>query len=163
MGEHDRLLDLGRMSPGELEQPSNLAAAFFRIETRRDPEDLVAATQVLQGALSPRDESGLWSSFAKLLAKGFREAFPGGTIHGVEGIEEALMLEENMARWSRNFSRKEQAKGLQSLLLRVIEDRFGPVSPPLRRKVRNISSPKNLEDLTLRVIRAGSLEQLGLS
>jgi predicted transposase YdaD len=84
------------------------------------------------------------------------------------------MLEENMIRWrksviregrieGRKEGRKEgEVEGVRRILLKQMELRFGPLPLPVRRRIREISSMAELEDLAGRLLTAASLSDLGL-
>src|SRR4029077_17270374 len=93
------LIDCARMTAEALDQPGNLAAAFFRIEAARSPEDLLSLARPLAPMLPVKREPELRKAFTKLLIETFQTAFPGVTISHVADLEELHMLEENMIRW----------------------------------------------------------------
>lgn len=79
------------------------------------------------------------------------------------------MLEETLLEW-RDEARQEglregevkgQIEGMRRFLLQQLEQRFGALSPKVRRKVK-VSSEKRLEELGKRILVAGSLAEMGL-
>lgn len=162
-----RLIDLERLLPDDLDQTANLAAAFFRIETWREPADLEAVAGILQQQLATEKGSWLRRCFFDLLTKEYQEAFPGATISDVNDLEDVIMFAENLKRWKRDTIREAKREatieGMQSLLLGLIEDRFGAVPAELRRKVRSVTSQAELQKLTLQAAKAADLDQLAVS
>lgn len=162
-----RLIDLERLQPNDLEQSANLAAAFFRMETRQAPADLEAVALVLQQQFKTGGEPWLRRAFLELLTEGYQKAYPGATLSEVKDLEDVIMLEENMKRWHRDnvqrSVRRGRIQGMQALLLSLIEGRFGSVPAELRRKVKRVHSQSELQRLTLQVAKATDLDQLALS
>ena len=80
------------------------------------------------------------------------------------------MLEENLIRWrdrireeARREGRQEgQILGLQKLLLQQMNLRFGRLPTNVRRRIEGISSLQELRKLGRRVLRAKTLEDMGL-
>jgi len=76
------------------------------------------------------------------------------------------MLEENLRQWIEQ-ARKEgfeegQVLGLQDVLLAQMTFRFGRLPVDVRRQVKEISSAQELLKLGRRVVRAKTLEDMGL-
>ncbi|HYG64119.1 MAG TPA: Rpn family recombination-promoting nuclease/putative transposase [Thermoanaerobaculia bacterium] len=176
------LIDRTLLETGALDPQDNLAAVFFRIEEARSPEDLLSLARPLHRMLPAKSEPELRRAFTDLLVDTFQTAFPGVTIPPIEDLEDMSMLEENMIRWRNKVireARKEGLKegrqegikegrqegkvdGMRSFVLGLMEQRFGPLSPTVRRKVDKISSAEQLQDLGNRLLTAGSLSDLGL-
>jgi hypothetical protein len=55
------------------------------------------------------------------------------------------------------------ALGRQLTLLRLLRRRFGDMPPESEKRLREITDPAALDDLTDRFLTAASLEELGLS
>jgi hypothetical protein len=53
-------------------------------------------------------------------------------------------------------------QGMQTLLISLLEARFGPLSEQVRKKVEGIEASEELEALSLKVLTAKSLEEMGL-
>jgi hypothetical protein len=177
------LIEPARMSAEALDQPDNLAAAFFRITEAQAPEELPCLAGPLSRMLAGKEEAELRKAFIDLLVETYRTALPEVTIPHVEGLEELSMLEENMIRWRKSVlreARKEGLKqglekgrgegrkegrveGMQRLLLKQMKLRFGPLPLPVRRQIREISSMAELEKLAGRLLTATSLSDLGLA
>jgi hypothetical protein len=145
-----------------LDQPDNLAAAFFRIKEARAPEDLLSLAAPLSRTLAGEDEADLRRVFIDLLVETLRSVFPEVTIPRIKDLEELSMLEENMMRWRNSVKKEGKVEGIQRLLLNLMKQRFGSVPPPVRRQIREISSVSELEDLAGRLLTADSISDLGL-
>jgi flagellar biosynthesis/type III secretory pathway protein FliH len=83
------------------------------------------------------------------------------------------MLEETLIKWRDDARREGLREGLREgrkegievtrqILLDLLEQRFGTLPPPVRRKVKSLSSTKRLQELAKRVLLAGSLAEMGL-
>jgi len=76
------------------------------------------------------------------------------------------MLEETLTEWlngaERKGRREGQIEGMRRLLLQQLEQRFGSLSPGVRRRVKAITSAKELGALAKRVLVVGSLAEMGL-
>jgi predicted transposase YdaD len=88
------------------------------------------------------------------------------------------MFEENMRIWQRWTERKARRKGLEEgrqeglkrgevltlkrTLLRLLEQRFGPVPPTVQRGVESMRSVQKLERMVDQVLIARSLDEMGL-
>src|SRR5262249_6409952 len=155
--------------PEELALPDNRVATLIRLETCA-PEDLPDLTAELAALLPRGEEPELREHFATWLRHLLRRLQPGVTMPQVGDLEEIAMLEETLREWlngakreGRTEGRQEgQIEGMQKLLLKQLRQRFGSLSPGLRRRVRAITSAKELGVLAKRVLVAGSLAEMGL-
>jgi hypothetical protein len=156
----------------DLELPGlerNPAAALFRIETNEDEEALPDLYQHLHEILSPGDLA-LRRIFHEWFVSVARRSFPNAIIPEGVNLEEASMLEETMIKWrekhrqeGRTEGRREgQAQGMQKLLLQQMTYRFGRVPANVRREIEGIFSIQELRKLGRKVLRAKSLEEMGL-
>src|SRR4029077_9481676 len=105
------LIEPARMSAEALDQPDNLAAAFFRITEARAPEELLGLAGPLSRMLAGQEEAELRQAFIDLLVETLRTAFPEVTMPHVKGLEELSMLEENMIRWRKSVLSEGRKKG----------------------------------------------------
>jgi predicted transposase YdaD len=105
------LIEPARMSAEALDQPDNLAAAFFRITEAQAPEELLSLAGPLSRMLAGKEEAELRKAFIDLLVETFRTAFPEVTIPHIRGLEELSMLEENMIRWRKSVLSEGRRKG----------------------------------------------------
>jgi hypothetical protein len=161
------LIEPARLSPEALDQPDNLAATFFRIETAQAPEELLSLPRSIARMLPDDEDAELRRAFIDLLVETLRTAFPEVIIPPIEDLEELSMLGENMIRWHNSVQREAReegrVEGMQRLLIKQLKLRFGPLPLPVRRQVREISSVAELENLAGRLLTASSLADLGLS
>jgi predicted transposase YdaD len=88
------------------------------------------------------------------------------------------MLEETLREWlngarsegrvegrteGRKAGRQEgQVEGMRQLLLQLLEQRFGALPVAVRRRVKAMTSPRELRALAQRLPVAGSLAEMGL-
>jgi predicted transposase YdaD len=85
-------------------------------------------------------------------------------------LEEAPMFEETVREWEsklRKEGRKEGRQeglieGMQRVLLRQMSLRFGRLPQEVRSRVERIVSIGELEKLTRKVLRARTLQEMGL-
>jgi hypothetical protein len=144
-------------------------ATLFRLETA-SPEDLDLPDLATDFArlLPGKDENpALRRTLHRWLVRRLRRLLPGVTISD-DDFEEMPMLEETLIEWRDNLQRESRKagkragkmEGLRQILLYQLEQRFGPLPPEVRRKVRNLSSVKKLEELAKRVLVAGSLAEM---
>jgi hypothetical protein len=81
-------------------------------------------------------------------------------------VEEVSMLEETLIEWrdqsAREARREGQLDSLRKMLLEQMTLRFGRLPAAVRRQVEAISSIQELRKLGRKVLRAKSLEEMGL-
>ena len=80
----------------------------------------------------------------------------------IPDLEDAAMLEETILRWEKQFLRKGRVDGMRRMLVRLLEERFGPLPSSVEHSLEVISSPRKLEQLFGQALRAESLAQVGL-
>jgi hypothetical protein len=102
-----------------------------------------------------------------------RRAFPDGIIPEGVNLQEAPMLEETLIKWREQIRREAQREAraalregrlepLRKMLLEQMTLRFGRLPATVRRQVEEISSMQELRKLGRKVLRAKSLEEMGL-
>ena len=158
------LIDENRLKPEELDLADNRVATLFRLGTMV-PENLPDLKAELARLLPRKEEDPeLRRTLHRWLVRLLRRLVPGVTIPD-DDFEETPMLEESLIEWRnkamREGVRKGQVEGMRRFLLQLLEERFGALSPKVRRKVK-ASSEKRLEELGKRVLVAGSLAEMGL-
>lgn len=174
------LLDERRLDLDRPELKRNQTAALFRIETNASPEALPGLYQDLDRLL-PRD-SALRRTVQAWLTSVAQRTFPDGIIPEGVNLKEAPMLEETLIKW-RDQIRKEawqeglqegrkeglkeglkegQIQGLRKALLEQMTLRFGLVSKKVQNQVAHITSVKELEKLSRKVLSARSPKEMGL-
>jgi predicted transposase/invertase (TIGR01784 family) len=173
------LLDEERITDSELESLRNLAAALFRLEKSRGPEDIQRVLAALIEWLKEPGLGELRRSFTTWLVSVLLPGrVPGITIPQVADLQEVKsMLAERVVEWTEQWKqeglekgrqegwqqgRQEEVEGTREVLLQVLEQRFGPLSQEVRRRLDAIGSSKELAELIARVGSGSSLADLGL-
>ena len=163
------LLDEQRLDLDRPELERNPTAVFFQVEVNEMAEALPDLYQQLRDRIPPGDR-GLWRIINAWFLGVVRRTVPGAIILKRVHFEEPYMLEENLIRWqeeARQEGRREgrqegQILGLQKLLLQLMTDRFGRLPANVRRQIERISSLPELRKLGRKVLRAKTLEEMGL-
>lgn len=168
------LLDAVRMADSELESLRNVAAALFRLEKSRGPDDIQRVVTALLEWLQGPEFAELRRSFARYLLKNLLPArMPGVAIPEIAELEEVKsMLAERVTEWTQQWKQEGLEEGRQEgfqrghedslreargVLLQDLEHRFGPLPEEARRRIETISS---IQDLTKLSIRAGAAPSL---
>ncbi|MEA2601515.1 MAG: hypothetical protein QOF89_2507 [Acidobacteriota bacterium] len=178
------LLDEERIADSELESLRNLAAALFRLEKSRGPQDIERVLTALLGWLQEPELAELKRSFAEWVVEVLLPGrVPGVTIPQVADLQEVRsMLAESVIEWTQQWKQEGLEEGLEQgreegreegrrqvlekvreILLRDLERRFGPLPENVRRQVGKIGSTEELTELSLRVGGASSISELGLA
>jgi len=184
------LLDEHRLDLDRPELERNPTAAFFRVEVNEKAEALPALRQRLSNSIPP-GETELRRILGAWFADVVRRTDPGGIIQVGANLEEVPMgLEENMIRWReeaikqglregrqegrqegrregrqegrREGRREGQILSLQTMLLQQMTVRFGRLPARVRRQIEEISSLQELRKLGRKVLRAKTLQDMGL-
>jgi putative YhgA-like transposase len=173
------LLDEGRIAVSDLEPLQNLAAALFRLERSRGPEDVQRVLEALLTWLAVPALSELRRSFGVWMREVLLPArVPGAVIPQVADLEEVKsMLAERVVEWTREWEQEGFEKGLQQgiaqeaektvgvlrgMLLASLEERFGALPEAVRRQVNSVGSVEELANLFAQSRTASSLASLGL-
>ena len=144
------LLDEGRFSDTELAPLKNLAAALFRLEGSRTPRDVERVLAALVEWLKSPEQASLRRAFTVWLKRVFLPGrVPGVEFTNLNDLQEVQsMLAERVIEWTEEWKRQGVEKGRQeglkeglqkgeaTLLLRMLELRFGPLSESSRTQVR---------------------------
>ncbi len=183
------LLDEMRIADSELGSLRNLAAALFRLEKSRGPEDIQRVLVALVGWLAEPGLVELRRSFTEWLSRVLLPArVPGIEIAEVADLQEVKsMLAERVMEWTQTWKqegleegRKEgRQEGLQeglqegrqeerrealerarSVVLRELERRFGLLPDEVRRRVDAIASIEDLMEFSLGAGAASSVDTL---
>ena len=159
------MLDENRLDLSRPDLASNRVASLFRIETCEEVEKIPRLTRDLAILLSAK-EPELRRTVAEWLTHVLRRMAPGVTIPDVIDLEDVSMLEENLLDWSEKKRREGQkegrTEGKREIILRLLEQRFGPVPDTVRHRIEEIKSDRRLERLAERILIAGSLREMGL-
>jgi predicted transposase/invertase (TIGR01784 family) len=143
------LLDEGRYGESELAGLRNLAAAVFRIENSASHEAMQRALDALIGWLQAPEQESLRRSFVVWLNRVVLSSrLPGIELPELNDLREIRnMLAERVKDWSRAWKqagREEgrlegleegQKKGEATMLVRLLELRFGPLDETARTKL----------------------------
>jgi len=168
------LLDENRLGPEDKERAGNLVSALVQLETSAGSAEFALSTQRLKSLLPKEETTGLRGLFASWAVEILRRTHRGATIPQVEDLEEVPMLEEAIIAWEKKAWRKGRKLGLEKgleeglllgarqMLLRLLEQRFGPIPAKALRQLQAISSSEDLERITDKILTAGSLQELGL-
>jgi predicted transposase YdaD len=161
---HYLLLDENRLPLDRPELRDNLMAALLQVEASQPREALSRAKEVLRQ--TPDGESGLRRILRIWLGWLFQRFFPGGIIPEEVDLEDFPMLEQTFRDWERQIRREErqegEIRGMQKLVLSILRQRFGPVPQVARQRVKEVSSTRELDELSRRILSADSLQQTGL-
>jgi len=171
------LLDEGAFTEEDLGGTHNLAAALFRLENSREPEDLRRVlAHLIEWMQAPRQQR-LRRSFAVwvgrvLLPRRLR----GEALPGLEDLQEVhAMLAERVEEWTKTWKYQGLQEGrqqglqegrqegrqqaLQESFLRLLNKRFGPVTNDVAQRV-NAASPDQISRWFDQAIDAPSLDQV---
>jgi len=170
------LLDEGRLADSELASLRNLAAALFRLEKSRGPEEVQRVVAALLEWLRGPEQVELRRTFGTWLSQVLLPArLPGVTIPGVMDLKEVKsMLAERVIEWTREWEQEGFEKGLRSArekeleeartaLVEAIEQRFGQVPDVARQRIAAMNSVREIMEAYARAVTAPSLDALGIA
>jgi hypothetical protein len=144
------LLDEGRYAASELPAQRNLAAALFRLENSREPQDVQQVLAALVEWLGAPEQSSLRRAFVVWIKRAFLPGrMPGVNFNRLEELREVKsMLAETVIEWTEQWKRQGLSQGLsqglelgrregeEALLQRLMERRFGALDRAARDKLR---------------------------
>ena len=163
------LIDEIRYEDAELASQRNLAAALFRLEKSREPEEIRRILAELIEWLKASEQTGLRRSLTVWLR---RVLLPGrientqlpemADLHEVE-----TMLAETVQEWTKEWEKKGLEKGRQegrqegiaSLFLLQAEEKYGQISDTDRKKVLS-ADQATLEKWSLRLLKFDTLDDV---
>ncbi len=164
-----KLIDIRRLPIAELETMQNAVADLFRLEGIQGLERSMAVIDDLDSLLDPiehaliRDDVTRWICEILLPSR-----TSGATVQGVRILEEvSSMIQENAWDWTAEWRmkgleegrREGRKEGEATLLLRMLERKFGAVEPAVRRRVQSAGAGQLLE-WGERFVTAESLEEI---
>ncbi len=159
------LIDERRVDLDRPELERNPTAALLRIEANDAPEALPGLSQGLDDVL-PAEDSELRGTVFTWFAAVVRRTFPGAIIPEGIDLQEAPMLEETLIKWRdqivQETRKEERLETRREVLREQMTQRFGPLPEKVRRHLDEITSLKELEKLTRRILTAKSLEGMRL-
>ena len=167
------LLDEGIFTEEELTGTRNLAAALFRLEKSREPEDLRQVLANLIEWLQAPEQLRLRRSFAVWVGRVLLpRRLQGENLPEIENLQEVhAMLAERVEEWTKNWKqqglqeglqqgRQEgQQQGLQESFMRLLSKRFGPVPNDVAQRV-TIAPPEQITRWFDQAIDAPSLDKV---
>ncbi len=167
------LLDEGCFEESELAGLRNLAAALFRLENSREPQDVERVLTCLLDWLSAPEQRELRRAFTVWLRRVLLPSrLPGVELPQViDLVEMKAMLAERVQEWTRTWKQEGMAEGLQQgrqegrqegqaeLLVRILERKFGPLPPTYQQRILT-AGPDDLWRWVDRVLSAAALEQV---
>lgn len=135
------LLDVARQPPVDLEANPNWVTALFRLEQSETPGEIAETIRWLaQGVPSSRHRSLRRALVVWLRRVLLPRRMPGATIPRIADLEAfQAMLAERVAEWPHEWQEERRRQGCRDgearMLLRLLERRFGAVSPEARASV----------------------------
>ncbi len=160
-------------SEAELAPMQNLVAALFRLENSRGPEDIVQVLELLIEWLQVPEQAELARALGVWLRRSLLASrMPDIDIPEIENLQEArTMLAERVKDWKKQWqdeSRKEgekigqkkgRKKGESTILLKLLNHKFGTIDARTRRRIADASS-KQLLNWAERVLTADKIEDV---
>jgi len=179
------LLDEGACDGEALESVRNLAAALFRMENSREPQDLRRVVECLMEWLGAEEQSSLRRAFTVWIKRVLLPGkLPGLELPEVQSLQEVRsMLAERVKSWTEEWKRQGldegrregldegrregldegrregRQEGISHLLRRQMEKRFG-VLPEEIIDLLAKASPAELEQWGENLLDAPSLEEV---
>lgn len=160
---HHLLLDEGRYAEQDLPPSENLAAALFRLENSRAPEELRSVVRTLAQWIYAPEQASLRRAFTVWLKRVLLPGrLPEVKLPEIADLSEIdNMLAERVQEWTQQWKaegREEGRKeGEMTFLMRLLENRFGPLGETIRVRLEAADA----EQLLLwgeRVLAAKTLE-----
>ncbi|MFM8330336.1 MAG: Rpn family recombination-promoting nuclease/putative transposase [Candidatus Methylumidiphilus sp.] len=148
------LLDEGRYADSDLAPLRNLAAALFRLENSRTPQDVAQVLAALVDWLQTPEQASLGRAFTVWLKRVLLPGrMPGVEFNHLNELQEVKsMLAERVIEWTEEWLRQGLEQGLEkglgqglargrqegeaAMLLRLLERRFGAVDEPSRQRLQ---------------------------
>jgi hypothetical protein len=159
------LLEERRYSETALGSMRNLAAAVFRLENSRTPEDVLRVVETLVEWLQSPEQADLSRAIVVWLRRALLAGrMPGVDIPEIENLQEArTMLAERVKEWTRQWHDKGRLEGRlegeATLLRRLLERKFGHLDEETERRITAADSDQLLGWCD-RVLAATSVEEI---
>jgi hypothetical protein len=145
----------------ELATLRNLAAALFRLKNSRTPQDVERILAALVTWLRAPEQSSLRRAFTVWLKRVFLPGrLPGVELGRINDLQEVQsMLAERVTEWTEEWKRQGRLEGEAALLLRQLEQRFGPLNEADRTRVSRADA-ETLLHWGERVLTAQAIEDV---
>tara|TARA_R110001606_G_scaffold128545_1_gene263092 strand:+ start:8103 stop:8684 length:582 start_codon:yes stop_codon:yes gene_type:complete len=166
------LIDEGAYASGQAQPLNNLVAALFRLEHHRSSDEVAGVLQLLVKWLAGPEQAGLRRAFLEWLRRRLPQWFPGETFPEMHDLQEAYkMITNRFEEWKERQRLVGVAQGVEqgvkrgrldgerTLVLRLIQRRFGDIPAELRLRLEGASQDE-LERLADRVVDASCLDDL---
>jgi len=159
------LIDEGALDAEALPATRNLAAALFRLEHSREPDDVRRVVESLIQWLAAPEQTSLRRAFTVWLGRVLLPArLRGIEVPAVAELKEVRsMLAERVIEWTRDWKQQGielgRQEGLRENVLTVLEVRFGAMPLLIRETVERIDDLVKLKRLHLQAVLAASLEE----
>ncbi|MCX6028332.1 MAG: Rpn family recombination-promoting nuclease/putative transposase [Chloroflexi bacterium] len=163
------LIDEGVLREEELAPLRNLAAALFRLENSRLPEDVRRVVECLIEWLGAPEQVELRRSFTTWINQVLLPArLPGQTVPDVRDLLEVRsMLEERVIEWTMDWKQQGRQEGRQEgrrlAVLDLLEIRFGMVPERVQQAVNRLTDLARLRMLHKQAMLVPSLEAFELT
>jgi len=167
------LIDEGRYAENELAELRNLAAALFRLENSRTPNDVEKVLEALVEWLRMPEQSSLRRAFTTWLKRVLLPGrLPGVDFEALNELQEVKsMLAERVVEWTEEWKKQGEAigeakgeakgiaKGEAALLQRLLEKRFGILNEVILHRVAQADA-ETLLRWGERIFQASSAEDV---
>jgi hypothetical protein len=157
------LVTTRKFSDAELDERDSLPALYFRLEAPAEPGQKVPVVDALLAWMDRHPGfSGLRAVFRDLLATLINTMDPDLRVPD-ELLEVRNMLAENAEQWKLNWKSQGRQEGRQegeaTMLLRLLERRFGALSASVTERVRSADTAL-LEEWGMRILDAERLDDV---
>jgi len=155
------LIDEGRYAESELAELKNLAAALFRLENSRTPQDVQQVLEALVEWLKMPEQSSLRRAFTTWLKRVLLPGrLPGVDFEALNELQEVKsMLAERVVEWTEEWRKQGEAKGEANLLERQLKLRFGNLNEAVRLRLAQADA-ETLLRWGERIFQASSAEEV---
>jgi predicted transposase YdaD len=171
------LIDEGRYAESDLAPLRNLAAALFRLENSRTPQDVEKVLEALVEWLKTPEQTSLRRAFTHWLKRVFLKGrMPGVSFENLTELHEVKnMLEQQVIEWTEEWFKQGEAKGEAkgeargrqkghqegeaALLQRLLERRYGPLNESQRLRLQTADADTLLR-WGERIFQAASVDEV---
>lgn len=159
------LIDVRRQAHNEALARDSLARLLFRLEHNRGPDDVAQLAQRLANMLRGDDYLDVRRAILAWVRRVLLpRSMPGKKLRRVKTLMEVKMIvQEDPRSWFYQERQKGRQEGLHegqaALLSRQLQHKFGALAPALRERLSQ-ATPQQLEDWSLNLLDAATLEQV---